>query len=130
METALLALLRADVALAALVAKADNTGLFWNHQPQATDYPCLVLWRGAGAPGYTMAGPDRLVSSVVQADVWATSVDSLWAIRDLVITRLSGYRDLTFRGIFLRAERQTSEKPNDLLLHRCSMDFDVWHRAT
>lgn len=126
METALRALLTGYAPLTALV----GTCIVWNHIPQDMTDPSVSLYRISGAPAYSNAGPDSLTSSVVQIDVRAASVNSMWAIRDAILARLSGYRIAPFGGIFLRSERQSMDKPQNILFHRSSMDFDVWHTAT
>lgn len=125
MEEALRALLTGYAPLTALVAQR----IYWNAIPQDADDPCVVLYKITGAPGYTMRGGDGLLGAIVQADVRATSVTSMWAVSRALAARLSGYKDASFRGIFLRSDRQSSEKPGTTLYHRSSQDFDVWYAA-
>jgi hypothetical protein len=127
MEEALRTLLVADPTLGALVAPGS---IVWNHLPQATPRPAIVLFRISGAPGVTMQGSDGLINGTVQIDVQAHSVTEMWAIRDALSGLLHGHRDATLTGIFFLSERQSAEPLGDnLLIHRCSMDFDVWARA-
>lgn len=129
MEEALRAVLVGDTALAALV----DTRIVWNKIPQGSENPCVWLYRITGAPGYTMEGADGLYASLVQINVRATSVASMWAVARAIEAALSGYAgtegDIEFQGIFLRSERQGSEKPADTLFHTCQMDFDVLSRT-
>lgn len=127
MEAALRALLTGYAPLTALVPGAR---IVWNHLPQKTTRPAVVLYRVAGAPGLTMQGSDRLTDATVQIDVQALSVTSMWAIRDALVARLHGHRDATFLGIFQQSERQTSEElTGGGLVHRASLDFAVWATA-
>jgi hypothetical protein len=125
LEEALRALLIGYAPLTALV----STRMVWNHLPQDTTRPAVVMFKISGAAGYTTEGPDGLESSRVQIDVQALTVSSMWAIRDVIIAKLSGHKDSTFRGIFLLSERQSSEKPGTDLYHIVSMDFEVWASA-
>lgn len=127
MEAALRALLTGYAPLTALVPGAR---IVWNHLPQATTRPAIVLFRVAGTPGITMQGSDGLTGATVQIDVQALTVTSMWAVRDALVARLHGHRDATFRGIFQQSERQTSEElTGGGLVHRASLDFAVWATA-
>ena len=128
MEAALRTLLIGDAGLTGLVPAAR---IVWNHLPQGTVRPAIVLFRISGAPGIHMQGSDELINATVQIDVQATSVTSMWAIRDAVVALLHGHRDETFQGIFMLSERQNSEQlTGGGLVHRSSVDFDVWaHEA-
>jgi hypothetical protein len=130
MEAALRALLTSYVPLTTLVAQR----IFWNDIPQATTDPCVVLYKITGAPGIHMQGTDRLEQSVVQINVRAVSVVSMWAVRDAIIARLNAQRiqqgTVDFKGIFLTSERQASEKPGTTVYHTCQLDFDVWAGST
>jgi len=129
MEEALRALLTSYAPLTALVAQR----IFWNAIPQDAVDPAVVMYRITGGPGYTMAGPDNLQSATVQIDVRATSVASAWAVSRAIKAKLSGFRGVqggvTFGGIFISGERQSSEKPGTTLYHRVSTDFDIWASA-
>lgn len=127
MEAALRALLIGYAPLTALVPAAR---IVWNHLPQATTRPAIVLYKITGSPGITMQGSDGLTGSIVQIDVQALTVASMWAIRDAVRDKLHGYRDATFRGIFADGDRQSSEElTGGGLVHRASLDFNVWSSA-
>jgi hypothetical protein len=127
MESSLRALLTSYAPLTAIVPAAR---IVWNHLPQATVRPAIVLFKISGAEGVTMAGPDGLAGTTVQIDVQATGVTEMWAIRDLLIARLHGHKDATFRGIFLQNERQTNETlTGGTLIHRASLDFSLWASA-
>jgi hypothetical protein len=126
MEAALRALLTGAGSLTDLVPASR---IVWNHLPQATTRPAIVLYRINGAQGLTMRGGDGLTESIVQIDVQALSVSSMWAIRDQLVELLHGHRDETFQAIFQESERQTGEdQTGGGLIHRASLDFTVWSR--
>jgi hypothetical protein len=125
LEEALRALLTGYAPLTALVAQR----IYWNAIPQDAVDPCVVLYKITGAPGYHMQGSDDLEAGIVQIDVRAINTTSMWAVARAIRAKLSGHKDSNFDGIFLRSERQTSEKPATVLYHRASMDFDVWFLA-
>ena len=125
MEEALRALLTGYAPLTALV----STRIYWNEIPQAATDPAVVLYKITGAEGYTMQGTDGLDSSQVQIDVRALTVISAWAVSRAIKTKLAGFRDASFGGVFLLSERQSSEKPATTLYHRVSMDFAVNYAA-
>ncbi len=127
MEADLRALLTGSAPLIALVPAAR---IVWNHLPQATVRPAIVLFRIAGAPGITMQGSDGLLGAIVQIDVQALTVTSMWAIRDALVTLLHGHKDANFGGIFLQSDQQDSEQlTGGGLIHRASLDFSVWASA-
>lgn len=126
MEAALRMLLVGYGPLTSLVPAAR---IVWNHLPQATLRPAIVMFRISGAPGIHMQGSDGLTGATVQIDVQALSVVSMWDIRSAVMARLHGYRDETLRGIFALSERQSSEDLVGTIIHRASLDFDVWSRV-
>jgi hypothetical protein len=128
MEAALRALLIGYAPLTALVPAAR---IVWNHLPQATARPAIVLYKITGAEGLTHSGPDRLASNIVQIDVQATKVTDMWAIRDALIAKLHGYKDAMFPLIEKQAERQSAEELAGAgdLIHRASLDFSVWYSA-
>ncbi|MDB5540527.1 MAG: hypothetical protein JWQ89_2254 [Devosia sp.] len=131
MEAALRSLLIGHAPLTALVPAAR---IVWNHLPQDTPNPAIVLYRISGGPGIHMQGSDRLTNATVQIDVRAETVASMWAVRDALVALLHGYRGVqgtvSFRGIFLIGDRQDSDKPGTVLLHRSSTDWDVWSGLT
>lgn len=129
MEEAFRALLTGYAPLTDLVAQR----IVWNHLPQDTTRPAVVMFKISGAPGHTMQGSDGLEGARVQIDVQALALNgvanSAWAIKRAIIAKLDGYRDATFGGIFLESERQSSGKPGTVLYHLVSMDFAVWASA-
>lgn len=129
MEAALRALLTSYAPLTALVGGAAPR-IVWNHLPQATQRPAVVLYKITGTEGLTHSGPDGLASNIVQIDVQALTVTSMWAIRDAIIAKLHGYSDATFQKIQHDSERQSAEeKAGGGLIHRSSLDFSVWATA-
>lgn len=127
MESALRALLAGYAPLTALV----STRIYWNAMPQAVTRPAVVLYKISGAEGLTHGGPDGLTGNIVQIDVQAITVTSMWAIRDAIIARLHGYSDANFGLIRHDGERQSAEELAGAgsLIHRASLDFAVWSAA-
>jgi len=126
MEAALRALL---VGYSPLTALVPAVSIVWNHLPQATDRPAIVLYRISGAPGLHMQGSDGLLNATVQIDIQALTVASMWEIRDALLARLHGHAGDNLRVIVANSERQSAEELTGILIHRCSMDFDIWYRA-
>lgn len=131
MESALRALLVGYAPLTGLVGGATTPRIVWNHLPQATVRPAVVLFKITGAEGLTHGGPDGLSGNIVQIDVQALTVTSMWAIRDAIIAKLHGYSDATFGLIRHDSERQSAEELAGAgsLIHRASLDFTVWAAA-
>lgn len=127
METALRALLTGYAPLTALV----STRIVWNHLPQDTQRPAVVLYKITGAEGLAHEGPDGLAGHIVQIDVQALTVTSMWAIRDAIVAKLHGYKDLTFGLIRHDSEDQRAEELAGAgsLIHRARLDFTVWATA-
>ena len=125
MESLLRALLVGYGPLTVLVPAAS---IVWNHLPQATARPAIVLYRISGAPGLHMQGSDNLLNATVQIDIQALTVVSMWAIRNVLLSRLHSHSDDSLRVIVANSERQSAEELAGVLIHRCSMDFDIWHR--
>ncbi len=126
MEEALRALLTGYAPLTSLV----STRIYWNAIPQDAADPCVVLYKITGSPTYTFAdGATDLNSSIVQIDVRALTVASMWAVARAIEAKLSGHRGGAFQAIFKTSDRQSSEKPGTVLYQRCSMDFDVHYAA-
>lgn len=132
MESALRDLIIGNTAILGLVAP---TSVVWNHLPQATPRPAIVLYRISGAPGLHMRGSDNLINATVQIDIHVKEtadvpqpVNRMFAIRDALLALLHGHSDETLRVISATSERQTVEELAGVLIHRCSMDWDVWAR--
>lgn len=128
MQSELRDLLTGNGPLTALVPAAS---IIWNHLPQTTPRPAIVLYMISGAPGLTMQGSDNLQGSTVQIDVQALSMPSVVAIRNAVVALLHGYRGGSFQLISMQSERQDSDElaGGGGLIHRASLDFSVWHSA-
>jgi hypothetical protein len=131
MESALRALLTSYAPLTSLVGGSSTPRIVWNHLPQATTRPAVVLFKVTGAEGLTHGGPDGLSGNIVQVDIQALTVTSMWAIRDAIIAKLHGYSDATFGLIRHDSERQSAEELAGAgsLIHRASLDFTVWADA-
>lgn len=128
MESALRALLTGYAPLTALVPAAR---IVWNHLPQATTRPAIVLYKITGAEGLTYSGPDGLADGIVQIDVQALTVTSMWAVRDAILAKLHGYRGGIFQLIRHVSGDESSEELAGAgsLIHRARLDFTVWATA-
>ena len=128
MEEALVALLLADVPLAALVGDRIN----WNVYPQGKVNPAIRLSLVAGGRFYTANRADGLVSSVVQMDARASTGAGALAVKRRLVELLSGKAvtqdGIAFTAFFLRAERGSAGEAGQggPLYHVESLDFDVW----
>lgn len=127
MESEFRGLLLGDSAFAALVPALQCA---WNHVPQTAADPFVSLYVISSITGVHMGGSDRLTNSLVQINVRALSVTSMWAVRNAIVAKLHCHKstvgNIVFQGIFKTAERQNSEKPGTVLYHTAQIDFDVW----
>lgn len=126
MEEALLSLIRADSAVAAMLAGRVN----WLRRPQQDgDLPACTLQRLGGLRGYHMTNPDGLVQSRVQVDVWGKTYESAKMAARSILGAVNGYRGGVFQGIFVDTERDLPDETNDAnqRLFRVSIDLLIWH---
>jgi len=130
MEDSFLALVRADVSVADIL----GARIHWVRRPQDQDaLPACVLQRITGLPGYHTKGPDGLVKSRVQIDVWGETYTSCKAAARSIISAISGYSGevsgTKFQGIFIDGNRDMPDEDNDAnnRLFRVSIDALIWH---
>ncbi len=130
-ETALRALLIGNGGVAALVSARVYPVIL----PQAPTYPAITFQVIAGNSDYAMQGPTHLGDKLVQIDCFARTYDGVLALRDAVMTALSGYRGAVgsppvahIYGAFCRADRddfETALEPAGPTLWRKSLDFSL-----
>lgn len=106
--------------------------LFWGRAPQtAPARPYVVLSRISGAREYHMQGPDGLVSSRIQIDVYADTYIAAHNTGIAIAGALSGYRGGTIQGVFVDNQRDLTGieggDPNELF--RLSIDVIVHHTS-
>lgn len=121
MEAALLALLRADPAVAA----AAPGGLdWWRHpQPGAAPGPYAVLFVISDQEETGLQAPSGLSRARVQIDAYAQDYLGAATLSRALRHRLSGHSDRRFPGIFFAARRDLDS--GDRGLARISTDFHV-----
>lgn len=121
MEEALIAFILADAGVTAAVGNR----VYWVQRPQASEVPAIVLTRIGGLRDYHTQGPSGLISSRVQADVFAKTYGAAKAASRALIACLSGHKGGRFQGAFVDGERDFYE--GDQALHRVSIDFLISH---
>lgn len=125
MEEALIALLRADAGVTALVPAAS---INWRRHPQGLAWPGLVLRVIHDQDDYTLSDTTDRSSARVQIDAWALDYDEAKAIARAVRTCLGGYRDATFSRIWLLGARDTQDPEAQGKPCGVSMDFAIDYR--
>lgn len=132
MEEALVARLRANTALAALVAtKNSRPAIDWMERGEAL--PCVTLQDITAGRNYAHDGATELDVATIQIDCWATSYGSAKLIARAVRNALEAnatQSSIEFTHAFLVASRAMD--PDDLgsgiKVYRQSLDFDIWHQ--
>jgi hypothetical protein len=103
---------------------------------QGEPLPALILTRIGGARDTAHDGPTGLVRSRLQVDCYGVTLVQSWTLSRAVRARISGKRftsdGLTFDGVFLDDERQSSEAATSegVRVFRTSLDFTIWHQET
>lgn len=93
----------------------------FGRNPEGTAYPSAVINLTSSTNGHSHDGPDRLKTSRVQIDVYATSYDDLVRVRDVIRSGLDGYRGDAIEHAFLDNISQTFADGK----HRAMMTFFV-----
>lgn len=108
----------------------------WNERPQASALPAVVLQVASETTPYTYAGAVDLVTSRVQADIYAESYEAALAVDAALVGIVSGYRGTVgatvFSGIFLESRFDGVDDAGSGAekLHRISRDLMVHHKET
>lgn len=103
---------------------------------QGEPLPALVLTRISGRRETFHSGPSGLVQSRLQVDCYGSTQVQSWALSRAVRARISGrsftQSGLSFGGVFLDDERQSSEAAASVgvRVFRTSLDFTIWHQET
>ena len=105
---------------------------FWGRAPQTAPVrPYVVLTRISGVREYHTQGPDGVVSSRVQIDVYADTYIAAHNTGNAIVGMLSGYRGGSIQGVFVDNQRDLTGieggDPNELF--RQSIDVIVQHTA-
>lgn len=106
--------------------------LYWGRAPQdAPARPYVVLSRVSGIREYHMRGPDGLITSRVQIDVYADTYVSAHGTGNAIIDALSGHHGGIFQAIFIDSQRDLTgidgSDPSELF--RLSIDVMVHHTS-
>jgi hypothetical protein len=130
MQEDLRAMLLAEPELTALV----GTRITWNGRAQGSPLPAIVLTTVSEVTDYTYGASVTLLTSRVQADIWATSYGSAIGVDRAMAPTLNGYRGhygaTDFEGIFLESRFDGAEEPAAGAgpIHRISRDVIVKHK--
>lgn len=108
----------------------------WNTRPQGSALPAVVLTTISEVTSYAYSGPVDLISTRVQADIYAgTYAEAVSTDRQLVAA-VNGYRGTVgstdFAGIFLESRFDETDTPaaGATPIHRISRDLMVKHKET
>lgn len=117
-------MLLAFAGLTALVSQEVS----WGERAQGGALPAVVMNRIAGAPGYTMTGPEGLDMALVQVDSWGLTFSDAKLTARQVKAALAARSDARFTGLFLQAERDdvTPAAEGQPAVFRTSLDVRVW----
>lgn len=128
-------------AIAARLSGATPAG---NHVypvilPQAFEPPALTYQVVAGDRIYALDQPSDLANPRIQIDCWAETYAGVIALRDAVMTALSGFKGdagsppVGIYGAFKVLELDGFEDPllrAGKTLHRKTLHFEIWFRET
>ena len=97
----------------------------WGARLQGDSYPAIAMHLIGDTAGHTLAGSDGLWRGRVQIDCFATDYADAAALAKAVGKVLDGYRQDGFRGIFLDAKRDNTERGSNEADRpfRVTMDF-------
>ncbi|HCS17665.1 MAG TPA: DUF3168 domain-containing protein [Erythrobacter sp.] len=129
MEEALVARLRADASIAALVATVNSRpAVDWMERPESL--PAVTLQDVSAGRNYAHSGAVGLDNPMVQIDCWAESYGEAKVLARAVIAEMEGaatVSGIAFEHAFLAASRAMD--PEDLgggiKVFRQSLDFNV-----
>lgn len=82
----------------------------WVERVQGDPYPAILMHLIGDAAGHTLKGSDGLSNGRVQVDCYAEDYADAADLAKAVGLVLDGYRQDGFRGIFLDARRDNSER--------------------
>ena len=128
MEEALLARIKADSAIAAII----GTKAYWNDRKDTDGLPCVVLTKVTPGRRYTHGGADDLFDCAVQMDCLGSLPRNVWALKRALIAAIepaATVSGVSFGQSFLQAERDMP--PTDLpdgRVYRVSLDFLIFYK--
>lgn len=129
MERELLAYLKAQTAITALVGTRMNWGL----RGQGAQLPAITLNLIDKIPQYSDEGEVGLFSSRVQIDGWAENDQNAAALGEAVRAALSGKRfpaDSLLLDAWSQGETRETEQGSGTTapIHRSRTDYLIWHK--
>ena len=125
-----------EVDLRTLVLGLVPCTVSWVEGPQTSELPAVILTAVSQTTDYTYSDAVALVSSRVQADIFAPSYKSAREIDAALSAGVSGYRGTVggtdFLGIFLESRFDGAEEPaaGTEPIFRISRDLMVKHKET
>ncbi len=132
MEEALVAYLLGLAPLTALV----STRIYWMRRPQGqTALPTVVLQRISTDREVRNDGPDGLIRTTIQFNVYANDLNRALDVGRVLIPELEGASfiqgDVEFKAFFVDTERHAmAEPPMPPELPGLSIDMSVWYRLS
>lgn len=119
--------------LRTLLMNAGLPRVVWNERPQGSALPAVVLTIVAEATPYVYDGPVPLISTRVQADIYAGLPADALATDRALVAAVNGYRGMVgeteFLGIFLESRFDGPEQTvSGAVVHRISRDLMVKHK--
>lgn len=119
----------------ALLMTAHVGAVAWGRRPQGAALPATVLTTASEVTDYTYAGSVDLVTTRVQADIFAATLAEANAIDRAIVGLVSGYAGTVgsteFLGIFLESRFDGTEEAADgAVVARISRDLMVKHKET
>lgn len=115
------------------ITQLIGTRISWSERPRRQPLPAIVLQVIDNIPDYVYSGPSGIAQARVQADCWAKTYREAVALSEAFASAVSGFRgtvaDTIFYGIFIESTRDLPDDsvPPEELLHRISIDLQVWH---
>ena len=132
-ETAIYALLTADLTLTALVGTRITPVIV----PQRSAMPAVTFAQVAGARTHSVDGPTGQVNSRWQFNCWASNTRSPRAVADALRQAIDGYSGTTggviFQSIQSQTENDIDANPAGVNVSRRygkSQDFEIWFLET
>jgi hypothetical protein len=123
LETGLVAFLKADGAVAALV----GTRIYRELLPQEVAFPAISYGRVSTERRQQLAGPESFTNVTIQIDCHANSSASVIALADAVIARLDGVTGAmggaTIQHGYYEQRSDLSDADGDLVRRRITLDF-------
>jgi len=119
-ETKIVALLKADASVSALIADRIDPDIL----PENPIYPAITYSEIFPGAQYHLSGPSTLSNPQIQIDCWALTRDGAKDLAAKVKTAIDGAS--TIKGLLVGG---FSGYESDTEAYRVSMDFSIWNRG-